>query len=393
MTLIRFDDVRRWVFDEALPFWAHVGFDGEGRGFVEHLDLNGRPANVPFKRVRAQARQVYVYSHAAILDWSGPALDRAKAGFTFLRDHAQRPDGGWARTVTRDGAVLDETADLYDNAFVVFALAWLHRATGDAEPLELANHTLDFIDSHMRHESGGFHNWLPPSGPRQQNPHMHLFEALLTLFQVTGNNGYLERADRIARLFDAKFYDSDSRTLAEFFEDDWRRAKGEAGRIIEPGHQFEWCWLLHHFSAVCGKDYRSQAQGLYEFAEAFGVDAASGLARDQVRDDGAPLDLDSRLWPQTERLKANLALFEFEATDTLDRVAQSTSALLDRYLAVEPRGAWDDHKRSDGTSKAEKIPSSSFYHVLLAFAELLRLRPALEKAEQARRPIASERPR
>jgi mannose/cellobiose epimerase-like protein (N-acyl-D-glucosamine 2-epimerase family) len=55
-----------WMRDHALPFWATVGQDRYGLGFVEHLTFDARPAPVVYKRVRVQTRQIYVYSAAAL---------------------------------------------------------------------------------------------------------------------------------------------------------------------------------------------------------------------------------------------------------------------------------------------------------------------------------------
>ena len=99
---------------------------------------------MPYKRVRVQARQIFVFSCAHGLGWPG-ALEAASDGYEFLTRHARRADGGWVRLLGRDGEVLDPTADLYDLAFVVFALAWYARATGSAEAIGQAHDTLAWI--------------------------------------------------------------------------------------------------------------------------------------------------------------------------------------------------------------------------------------------------------
>lgn len=62
--------VRQWLVQSALPLWARAGIDGEHGGFVERLMLDGRPdLSVP-KRLRVQARQIYVFAHAKLLGLS-----------------------------------------------------------------------------------------------------------------------------------------------------------------------------------------------------------------------------------------------------------------------------------------------------------------------------------
>ncbi|NWG53841.1 MAG: AGE family epimerase/isomerase [Hydrogenophilaceae bacterium] len=374
---IDFARVRAWMFDEALPFWGGPGIDRARGGYIEHFDLSGRPAAVDFKRVRVTCRQIYVFSHAALLGWAR-GEDCARHGFAFLKRSWR--GGAWPRTVTPDGAPKDATPDLYDLAFAVFALCWLHRLTKEEEPLALALATLDFIDARMRGPNGGFLHELPPSGPRLQNPHMHLLEACLVGMEASGHPRFAALADDIAALFRARFFDMQSRTLAEYFTEDWRRAAGDLGRRIEPGHQFEWAWILTQLKRLGGADLSAEARAMTAFAEQWGVDAATGLTRNVVRDDGAPIDTASRTWPNTERIKAWIAAAERgDAADARAPIAQSIDALFRYHLSGPAPGLWLDVVDAAGAPIADKIPTSTLYHVFLAFAEVLRAQPLLSR--------------
>ena len=52
----------------ALAYWAQNGCDPRG-GAYEHLFMDGTPDADHLRRVRVQARYVYVYAHAAHLGW------------------------------------------------------------------------------------------------------------------------------------------------------------------------------------------------------------------------------------------------------------------------------------------------------------------------------------
>ena len=58
-------------FQDVLPFWSTVGRDRPGFGFVEHLDPAARPADVPYKRVRVQARRIFVFPAPTRSDGQG----------------------------------------------------------------------------------------------------------------------------------------------------------------------------------------------------------------------------------------------------------------------------------------------------------------------------------
>lgn len=371
---IPFGRVRAWLFDVALPFWSTVGVDG-ANGFVERLDLDGRPADVDFKRLRVQARQVYVFSHAATLGFPG-GLEAARNGYDFMVAHGRLPGGGWARTLGREGGVLDPAMDLYDLAFVIFALGWYGKASGDAAAARLARETLEAVNGRMRADGGGYLSELPDPGVRLQNPHMHLLEGLVAAppgLDGAGRDATLA----LTRLFRDRLYDPVSGTLAEVFDPQWRRLAGRDGVSIECGHHFEWCWLLRRADARTGEDHGRERERLFAFAERHGV-RADGMVVDQVDEAGALSDGGTRLWGQAERLKALLDRAEFEGVADRTGIAACATNLLDQFIAPAPRGGWIDHLDAEGRSRVDKIPASSLYHLFLAFAELLRLEPLLE---------------
>jgi N-acylglucosamine 2-epimerase/mannose-6-phosphate isomerase len=366
-----------WMFAAALPWWAAHGLDRARGGYVEQMTMQGRDAGLPFKRTRVTARQIYVFSHAHLLGFE-PGLSAARHGVEFLVQRSWNgPERGFARRLSREGELLDPTPDLYDLAFVLFAFAWFHRATGEGLVRDWMHRTLDFIETHLRVADGeGFQHALPARGWRQQNPHMHLTEACLAAFQATGEARFGDLARELIGIFRTRFFDPGSQTLAEFFTEDLRRAPGEPGRIIEPGHHFEWAWILNSARKQLGIDLAREIRSAAGFAEKHGVDPASGATFNSVRDDGTPLDRGSRTWPNTERIKAAIALAELDGTDPEPVLRRSASLLLDRYLAHTPRGTWIDAFDADGRPVATSIPASTLYHLFLAFAEVLRVSEA-----------------
>ena len=372
--------LRTWLFEQALPFWSTVGRDRPGFGFVEHLDLAARPADVPYKRVRVQARQIFVFSCAHGLGWPG-ALEAAADGYEFLIRHARRADGGWVRLLGRDGGVLDPTADLYDLAFVVFALAWYGRATGSAEAIGHARGTLAWIERSMASPSGGFLEAVPtPPQPRRQNPHMHLLEAVLALFETIGDEALLETADGLVDLFRRAFFDPATSSLGEFFTDDWQWAPGAAGTHVEPGHHYEWVWLLSEYERLSERAVAPERSALYAFANRWGRDPKTGLVLDVVDRSGNVRDGGARIWPQTEAIKAHLAMAEQGRADAGDAIANIVDNLLERFVARNVAGTWTEHLSPDGAPKGDRIPSSTLYHIVLAFSELERVFTAPERA-------------
>jgi mannose/cellobiose epimerase-like protein (N-acyl-D-glucosamine 2-epimerase family) len=368
----RLAGVERWMFDEALPFWASVGQDRAGLGFVERVTLDGRPETLSYKRLRVQARQIYVFCHASLLGWRGPALDAARNGMDFVTRNSWLPEGGWASRLGAGGGIEDPTLALYEQSFMLFALGWYARATGETAPVELAHRTIDAVHERLGLDSlPGFLSG-PDSDALEQNPHMHYLEAMLVLHETTREARFLDEARGIVALLEAHLFQRDKKVLPEFFDAGWRALPGGRGRLVEPGHHFEWVWLLAEYRRVTGGDASDIARALFDFAEMFGVDRETGLVYDAVLDDGTPHERDHRSWCQTEALKAHLSMSAHGRTVDETRVAQITGGLLDRYLDTSPRGIWIDHITADLKPKSAHVPATSLYHFFLAFSELKR---------------------
>jgi mannose/cellobiose epimerase-like protein (N-acyl-D-glucosamine 2-epimerase family) len=368
------DAIHDWIFSSALPWWAAHGVDRADGGFVEQVTPDGRDVGIAFKRTRVTARQIYVFSHGYMMGFA-PGLDVARHGVDFLVSKTWLgPDKGFARKLSRSGALLDATPDLYDHAFALFAFAWHHKASGDTASRDWMHRTLDVTEAKLRVADGdGFWHELPPNGWRQQNPHMHLTEACLAAFEATGEARFANLARELVTLFTSRFFDPSSQTLAEYYTPDLARAPGDEGRITEPGHQFEWAWILNACRKLLGMNLAPQIRALAQFAEQNGVDPATGFTFNIVRDDGVPIDRASRTWPNTERIKAAIALHELDGVDPSAVIAGSGRVLFDRFLSQNTPGTWIDLVDVNGKPVPGNAPASSLYHVLLAFAEVLRV--------------------
>ena len=370
--------LRHWLIADTLPYWRDNGLDAEQGGFHEKLALDRTPITADGKRIMVQARQTYTFARASGAFGIAGAAKCAAAGFAFMLAHGRHPAGGWRHRVARDGTARDDTRDLYDQAFALFAAAWAIRALGHEGAKAVADETLDWLDRERAHRAGGYIEKTDAAGtviegPRQQNPHMHLFEALLALHEATGETAYLERATRLFRLARDRFVVDGS--LREYFTDALAPAAGEAGRVVEPGHQFEWVWLLYRYGDLAGESTAFDlADRLYAFALEFGIDPASGAVADEVLADGRSRKRSRRLWPQTEALKAHAARIEHREDRAAASLIECGSAVLMRDYLVGETGAWREHLDSEGRNAYGFLPASSLYHLTFAVTEADRIR-------------------
>jgi mannose/cellobiose epimerase-like protein (N-acyl-D-glucosamine 2-epimerase family) len=357
-----------WLVGAAYPLWARQGIDPHNGGFVETLGQDALPRR-DARRVRVQPRQVSAFAHATSLGWRGDVPGIVRAGMDYLAAHYRRGDGFYRTLVSADGASLDDRALLYDQAFVLLgfskaAVVLDARAAFERRALDLR----DAIARHWRSASGGFCCGEVNLDRRESNPHMHLLEACLAWSEIGNDAGWAAWVEELADLALARFVHPQSGALGESFTAEWDRAPGTAGRIIEPGHQFKWAWLLLRCRRRNGPARVAQALRLIAIAEESGV--RGDVAVNALLDDFSIHDPNARLWPQTERLKSTLlAAFITGEARYLTLAAQAAASLFP-YLETAVAGLWFDVQLPNGALLEQPSPASTFYHLVGAIAAL-----------------------
>jgi mannose/cellobiose epimerase-like protein (N-acyl-D-glucosamine 2-epimerase family) len=355
------------MIDHALPLWSGEGWDRTTGGFIDRLAPDGRADAQAPRRIMVQARQIYCFAKAAQMGWYPQGREVALKGLDYLLTKAKSPDGkpGFVHVLTPEGAVLKPLRDTYDHAFVLLALATVYALDRDAQIRAEIDALCHFLDSQLRSPHGGFLEGLPASMPRRQNPHMHLFEAMIVVFDATHEPVFQNRAGDFFALFLANLYDKQKQLLGEYFEEDWSRIEPVS---IEPGHQAEWAWLLKGFERITGCPtgrFRGEllASALRYRDEATGCLVDEGDTAGNVKRDTR------RLWPQTEIAKAWIAQAEAGEAGAADEARAALVRLERHYLSHPVAGGWHDQFDRDGNSLVATIPASSFYHVLSAVTE------------------------
>ncbi|WP_181707576.1 AGE family epimerase/isomerase [Chthonobacter rhizosphaerae] len=369
------DRLLAWTLGEALPTWCAFGIDEARGGFHERL---GQRVEIlqDRRRVRVQARQVFSFAVAGRLGWTGPWRRAVDEGLAYVLARCVLPDGTVRMTIEPDGRPFDDSFSLYDQAFALFAFAAAASVASDRSVAETAALRLrQTLMTRYKHPVAGFEEGDPRTLPLKANPHMHLFEACLAWVEVGGDETWGRLADEIAELCLRSFLNPEAGWLYEYFDGDWARASGEEGRVVEPGHQYEWAWLLVRWGLLRGRaDAIAAAGTLADLAETHGLNRREGVAINVMLDDLTVKDGGSRLWPQTERIKGHVALAgvagDWEARDRHMGLAADAAEALERYLRVAAPGLWWDKMMPDGRFVDEPAPASSFYHVVCAVEEL-----------------------
>ncbi|MFI5346835.1 MAG: AGE family epimerase/isomerase [Elusimicrobiota bacterium] len=363
---------RRWLSNDVFPLWTSRGIDRNDGGFVEALSSEGRPLDIP-RRAMVQARQIFAFRTGRDMGClpAGAADSIVGRAAAFLVDRYSLPSGAFLHAVDAKGAPAVDRLDLYTQAFVLFGLANAYAVTRDGKLKSRALALADYLRNERRAAGGGFTELEDGRVVLRSNPHMHLFEAALAWMAVDSDSNWKALADEILTLCLEKFIDPRGRMLGEVFSEDWSLVRADGRFSYEPGHQYEWTWLLILYEEMTGRDLNSAREGLFAAGETWGIGAA-GNALDEVWSDGAPKKSSSRFWPQTERIKAAVRLgarARGQRRADYFRAADEAVAVLFGFLSTPTPGLWRDTLLETGRFREDPAKASSLYHIINAFSE------------------------
>ncbi|MEZ0600672.1 AGE family epimerase/isomerase [Paraburkholderia sp. IW21] len=342
----------------VLPLWRGPGFNTELKLPYEAVNAEG-PSALPAERYRAMAcaRQLFVFSQAGDAAHAQVLFDSLMHTFQDTRH------GGWFYSVDAQGAPLDTTKDLYTHAFVVFACAEYGGRSGNRDALEVVHRTSALIQSDFAAEGDLFNAALTAdfarvTGTPIQNPLMHLTEAWLAAREATHDNAFDAALRRLANAVAHRFVHGPTGCIAEL-------PIGADDNRLEPGHQFEWLWLVKQGGALF------EASGLHEalprafsFAQQYGVDQKTGGVCASLDETGQIKDATQRIWAQTEYLRALASHGDPAALAALPRQIE-----LFQQRFLRPQG-WFESKTAAGDVARADMPSTTPYHLATAYEAL-----------------------
>ncbi len=361
----------QWIREQVVPLWLKQGFDPSGACLEQFLS-NGTPDFDSPKRVRVQARQMFVVAYAHLQGWTCEGLSKTYGMDVFLNQTTNAQFYGYyPHILGSDNKIINSSHDLYDCAFFLLAYAWRYRAYHDLLALEHAEKLILKIESELKGSKGGWLEGDYPHEVRRQNPHMHLFEAFMALYEASGKGKWLAYAGEMLTLFEQVFYDEKAGVLREFFTSDWH-LHPEQGHIVEPGHLMEWVWLLHKYQKITGKPLIHYCQKLYAKAIELGVDPSANTMFDAVQTDGTPLQATKRCWPMTEWIKASLTMHNMTNDVRFRNHTQTALAsLMKHYQNPRYPDQYIDQLNKQNQPINLNMPASTLYHLIVAHSELM----------------------
>ncbi|MUG79179.1 mannose-6-phosphate isomerase [Bombella sp. ESL0380] len=368
-----------WLLHKALPLWSQAGFDRDAGLYHERLTFEATPITLPHRRLMVQARQIATYCQAA-LNGHYDAGEQALTVLDHVTQQYHRADGsaGWVFALGPDLAPSDAKRDLYGHAFILFAHGWAYRLGKDPALLHRAEASLAEIDQLFPSTHGGYRDVLPATSDRHsQNPHMHLLEACLTLFEVSGREVFLHHADAILKLALHSFIPAGMDALLEFFTPEWKPERPAGQNRVEPGHQAEWCWLLGEYLRLApdGRHAATARQAQQRLHDRLQKTAPGPLLPDALLDDGSMLEASTRIWPQTEMMRLLAQHGPADLQSRQERLATMSQLFFTHYAPAPLNGGWIDRLDEQGKTATDHMPASSLYHIYSAGQAILGTTP------------------
>ncbi|MBU2957620.1 AGE family epimerase/isomerase [Paracoccus sp. 1_MG-2023] len=322
----------------------------------------------------AQCRTVFALAHLARVAHIPELLMAAERIQGFVVQHLRDGDWGHRFAVAPDGTALDDPASRlrrsYDQSFALLSVAALIRAGSDSADADDLDRIWGFIETLIDPETGAL--WEDDRGPdsaqlRAQNPQMHMLEALLEAYSATNDRIWLERAAHFVGIGSRHFIDPETGAVREFVGRDLEPLQDATGQRREPGHQYEWAWLLHCHADLSGDDApRALAHRMKSFAEAHGLRRGGELDLapfDAVDAAGQVTEATHLLWPLTEAGKLYALLGDREAALRMGQL------IFGAYFAPGQEPRWINQLDGEGRTTWDAALTRLLYHVAIFVTE------------------------
>jgi mannose 2-epimerase len=326
------------LVNELLPFWVTRIKDEKNGGFITHFDEKGKDTGEDEKSLIAQTRSIYTLSSAHRAGYGeGRLAELAAHGMDYLIDKMwDKEYGGFYWMTDRRGNVKNDQKIIYGHSFALYSLSEYTLATGDERGRHYAEAVFDLLQKYCVDTMYGgywemFHRDWQLCGPGSQggdrktlDVHMHLMEALTTLYELTGLEVHRRKLLEIIELLHTRIIHPEYKTgIPQFFRNwsvapqikfdiiwGWDRfsedgQKGHATDNTCYGHNAEFAWLLLHaldILKVDTGDYTEILRIILDHTADNGIDQEYGGVFVEGPHSGGVYDREKEFWQQAEVL-------------------------------------------------------------------------------------------
>lgn len=266
-----FSIIKQEIYDELtkniLPFWMERMVDEKNGGFFGQINGENKLVSEAPKGGILNARILWTFSSAVLNLKNSQYLTFAERAKNYILNHFfDAENGGTYWMLHADGTPADTKKQIYSQAFFIYALTELHRASGDEECLSKAKDLFHLIEKHsFDSEKNGYfeaysRDWQllddlrlsekDANEKKTMNTHLHILEAYTNLYRVWKDENLEKQLQNLIELFLTKIINPRTHHLDLFFDEDWNCKS----TIISYGHDIECAWLLNEAAEVLGNE-------------------------------------------------------------------------------------------------------------------------------------------
>ncbi|HDL19250.1 MAG TPA: hypothetical protein ENH29_09360 [Bacteroidetes bacterium] len=316
---------QRHLTRELLPHRHQASVTKDGF-FYPYLSCDWRRKDGGAATLVTQSRLIYVFSVGFWATKNRKYLAAAINGGNFLLRHFfDEKHGGFFYSCDENGFVVSKQKDAYGHAFVLLALSYAYKVSGEKKFLAGAVQAYRVLNHNFRDDLHGLvwkmsRDWHDLDEYRAQNPMMHFFEALLAFYealagqkqqneleQLPDPQAVLRTAEEIVHFLFSGVQNKKPFFLSEFYTLEWQPYYLNRSGPISIGHHFEWAFLLSGAvtKGLPGK-FLMIAENCLRTALQYGLDEKTGAIRSYIDFNGEVTDKTYYWWEHSEALRSLL---------------------------------------------------------------------------------------
>jgi mannobiose 2-epimerase len=364
------------LIDDNLTHWLRA--TSTSNGFYQtNLNRRWTPYGEQTATLVSQTRLLYVLGVGYELTGNEAYREAVIRGADFfLKYFHDNKYNGWYWRVSPQGKVLDDHKYTYGHAFAVFGLSHAYRVTKDSRYRQAALDTWQLIKTKLRDSNGGYvteadRAFVKHKSARSQNPIMHLFEAILELYDATGQPAILKDAEDIEEFVINKLYQPKNGWIPELYNAEWQPLPQDQGGYVDIGHQFEWSYLLSRAVEVgIPAELLNIGERLLNTAMKLGYNATTGSISNTLGYDKHIQDAGTGWCQQCELIRSLMRYATLHKRDDLWTQLDKALFFADRTLIDHEYGGW--YPNAAGEVNKGSVWKVG-YHVAGMYSEGLKL--------------------
>lgn len=266
-TLAQFKSEISTELENLLNWWIKYTIDEQNGGFYGQVDNQNQANGEAPKGLVLNARILYTFSSAYLLQKKPGYLAIAKRAFDYLMLHfADTVHGGFYWSVDSRGQLLDGKKQVYGQAFAIYALAEYYKACKSQKALEAAKKTFQLLEQYsfdpiqLGYLEAFTSTWASlddlrlsakdQNEKKTMNTHLHVIEAYANLYSIWPNAAVKKAIEQLLQNFKEHIINKNNFHLQLFFDNDWKVKSS----LVSFGHDIEAAWLLEEAATLLKDD-------------------------------------------------------------------------------------------------------------------------------------------